>query len=271
MSANAAMPAGIKSPIIEVDHLKTYLGGHFVHNNLNLTVSQGEILAIAGGSGSGKTTLLRCMLMLTPFISGDIRLFGQSILKSRPSTIAAIQHRWGVMFQSGALFSSLTLLENVAFPLRRFTLLDNEAIIAIARIKINLVGLPADAAEKYPAELSGGMQKRAAVARAIALDPELLFLDEPTAGLDPEGASALDQLVLDLRASLGLTVVMVTHDMDTLCTVPNRIAFLGDGVVLGLGSMAELSESKQPLVQAYFHGARAMQRQLDAGLSGRPL
>jgi phospholipid/cholesterol/gamma-HCH transport system ATP-binding protein len=243
--------------IIEVKNLRTYLGDSWVHNDLNLSVQRGEVLGIVGGSGAGKTTLLREMLGLEKPHSGSITIFGHELTTANPATLLAIQKRWGVLFQQNALFSSLTLLENVSFPLREYTNLDPETIKELALLKIMLSGLPTDAANKYPAELSGGMQKRAALARAIALDPELLFLDEPTAGLDPKSAEGIDELILNFQATMGLTIVIITHDMDSLWKVTNRVAFLGDGTVLCIDEMAKLIKDPHPLIQIFFEGPRS--------------
>ncbi len=232
--------------LIEIKNLKTQLGGTWIHKDVNLSVNKGEILAIVGGSGSGKTTLLREMLSLTKPISGSIRIFGQEIIHASSKTLLAIQQRWGVLFQQNALFSSLTLLENVSFPLNEHTDLDPDSTRELALLKILMAGLPFESAIKYPAELSGGMQKRAGLARAIALDPELLFLDEPTAGLDPNTAAGFDELILNLQSTMGLTIVMVTHDLDSLWKVANRVAFLGDGKVLKVAPMAELIKDPHP-------------------------
>lgn len=241
-----------KTPLIEVSNLTTRLGGQLVHKALNLTVYQQEILAIVGGSGSGKTTLLRTLLMLQQPESGQVRIFNQSILDCSPAAAAAIQKRWGVLFQKGALFSSLTVLENVMFPIQVFTDLPKELQHEVALLKIALTGLPVDAAHKYPAELSGGMLKRAALARALAIDPELLFLDEPTSGLDPKSAGAFDELILELNQSLKITIVMVTHDVDTLWRVPHRVAFLAEGKALAVLPIADLIKEPHPEIQAFF-------------------
>jgi len=243
--------------IIEVKGLKNFLGGHWVHNDLNLTIQKGEIIAIIGGSGCGKTTLLRSLLMLLRPTAGMIKVFDTEITQCTPAQALQVQKRWGVLFQNNALFSSLTLLENVLFPLKEYAKLPKTMQNEIALLKIVLAGLEAEAGNKYPAELSGGMQKRGALARAIALDPELLFLDEPTAGLDPNSAGDLDQLILKLHDSLGLTVVIVTHDLDTLWTVPQRVIFLGEGKVLAAEPMRELVQNQHPLIRDYFSGPRA--------------
>lgn len=243
--------------IIEVKNLKIHLGGEWVHNGLDFTVQRGEVVGIAGSSGAGKTTLLREMLMLTPPTSGSVRIFGQELTTASANALLAVQQRWGVLFQQNALFSSLTVLENVAFPLHEHTELSASTINELALLKILLVGLPAEAASKYPAELSGGMQKRAALARSIVMDPELIFLDEPTAGLDPDSASGLDELILNLQATMGLTIVVITHDLDTLWRVTNRVAFLGDGKVLCMDTMPNLLKGEDPKIREFFNGPRA--------------
>lgn len=243
-------------PIIEIRDLKTCFGSTFVHTGLNLTVNRGEVLGIVGGSGSGKTTLLRAMLALNKPYAGSIRIFGHEITTASRETMLEIQRRWGVLFQQNALFSSLNLLENVSFPLKEHTQLKPEAIKELAMLKINLSGLPQTAADKYPSELSGGMQKRAGLARAIVMDPELIFLDEPTAGLDPNTAAGFDELILNLQKTMGLTIVMITHDLDSLWKVTNRVAFLGKGVVLAAEPMQTLVNSTNPLIHDFFQGAR---------------
>lgn len=247
----------VTEPVIEVKDLKTYLGQSWVLQGVDLTVKRGEILGLVGGSGSGKSTLLRSLLLLLTPAAGSLRLFGQDILHCQPAQLRQIRRRWAMMFQQGALFSSLTVLENVAFPLQEYTHLSQATIRAIAALKLALVGLPQQAAHKFPSELSGGMLKRAALARALALDPELLFLDEPTAGLDPQSASGLDELVLQLKETLGLTLVIVTHDLDTLWQITDRVAFLGEGKVLAIDTMQKLAVMPHPLIQAYFSGKRA--------------
>ena len=248
-----------QQPVIIVNDVKNYLGGHWVHNGLNFSVNRGEIIAIIGSSGCGKTTLLRTILMLHQQTAGDISVFGINTLNSSYNDLMAIRKRWGVMFQSGALFSSLTLLDNVIFPMNELSDLNYKLKKELAMLKIQLVGLEADAAFKFPAELSGGMQKRAALARAIALDPELIFLDEPTAGLDPKSAGELDDLVLQMRENLGLTFVMVTHDLDTLWRVPDRVLFIGEGKVLAYTSMKDMVKNTHPLICDYFSGPRHRQ------------
>jgi len=242
--------------IIVVKDVRTNLGGVWVHDGMNLTVIRGEILAIVGGSGSGKTTLLREILMLQKCNSGSIKVFGEELTTATHLQLLEVQKQWGVLFQQSALFSSLTVLENVAFPLHEHTHLDDNTINDLALLKILLAGLPASAATKYPAELSGGMQKRAALARAMVMDPELLFLDEPTSGLDPESAGAFDELIANLQATMGLTIVMVTHDIDSLWHVCNRVAFLGEGKVLCVDTVEKLSQNENPLIKKFFQGPR---------------
>lgn len=245
-----------EAPVIEVRHVTTRFGQSVVHDDVSLSVERGEVFAIAGGNGCGKSTLLREILGLLAPSAGSIRLFGIDSRQLASSNENAVHRRFGVMFQHGALFSSLTLAENVAVPLREHTDLGPNLIRDLVAVKIGMVGLPLDSARKYPNELSGGMRRRAALARAIVEDPELLFLDEPTAGLDPVIAAAFDDLVLQLKSVLGLTVVMVTHDLDSLWRIATRVAVLGDGKVRGIGSMQELSESRNPVVCEYFHGPR---------------
>ena len=244
--------------IIEIKNLTTgYTDKQIIHQNLNLTVYHGERLALVGASGSGKTTLLQCLLMLLPARAGEILLFGQSINFARPIEREKLRLRCGVLFQSGALFSGLTVAENILFPLTHSAKIHPILAKKLMRIKLDMVGFPASALNKYPAELSGGMIKRVAMARAIALDPELLFLDEPSAGLDPESAYALDELILGLSQALHLTLVMITHDLDSLANVAERIAFLGEGKVLACAPLESLLQHSNPQIYAYFHNARA--------------
>ena len=250
----AAMQVAL--PIIEVSHVATRFGEAVVHEDVSLTIHRGEVFAIAGGTGCGKSTLMREIVGLQAPTSGSTRLFGIDSRLLRDGQPQEVHRRFGVMFQQGALFSSLTLAENVAVPLKEHTKLSPEIIHDIVALKIALVGLPADSAAKYPNELSGGMRRRAALARAIVMDPELLFLDEPTAGLDPIIAAGFDELVLQHKALLGLTVVMVTHDLDSLWRISDRVAVLGKGTVLGIGTMQELSRSNDPLIREYFYGPR---------------
>ena len=243
-------------PIIEVNHVSTCFGTAVVHRDVSFTIQRGEVFAIAGGNGCGKSTLMREIVGLLEPTSGSTQLFGMDSRLLRDGHPQEIHRRFGVMFQQGGLFSSLTLAENVAVPLKEHTKLSREMVHDIVALKIASVGLPADSAAKFPNELSGGMRRRAALARAIVMDPEVLFLDEPTAGLDPIIAAGFDELVLQLKALLGLTVVMVTHDLDSLWRIADRVAVLGNGTVLGIGTMQELSRSADPMIHEYFHGPR---------------
>ncbi|MDD2721541.1 MAG: ATP-binding cassette domain-containing protein [Gallionella sp.] len=243
-------------PVIEINHLCSRFGSNVVHDDISLSVQRGEIFALVGGSGCGKSTLLRTILLLQKPVSGSIRVFGEEVLGMDDEQALPLRRRFGVMFERGALFSALTVAENVGMVLREHTALAPEMIRQIAALKIALSGLPPDAGDKYPSELSGGMRKRAALARAIALDPELLFLDEPTAGLDPLSASGIDDLVRSLRDALGLTIMLVTHDLDLLWRVADRVAVLGEGHILGIGTMTELSQMEHPIIREYFYGPR---------------
>ncbi len=251
-----ALSAPPADPVITVRGLRTQFGATVIHENLDLAIQHGEIVALVGGSGSGKTTLLRAIIMLLRPTAGSIELFGQEIVGIGETVAFRLRRRFGMLFQQGALFSSLTVRENVAVPLREHTRLSARRIRDIADLKIALAGLPAVAGNKLPRELSGGMLKRAALARALALDPALLFLDEPTAGLDPVSAGAFDELVAQLKESLGLTVVMVTHDLDTLWSATDRVAFLGEQRVIGYAPMRELTQAEHPLILSYFEGPR---------------
>ncbi|CAN5386293.1 ATP-binding cassette domain-containing protein [soil metagenome] len=244
-------------PIIEIKQLTTGFGKEYILNKLDLDIYKGEILAIVGGSGSGKTTLLRSVLMLQSVNSGSIKILGHEAIGCSPKQAQQLQRQWGVLFQHNALFSSLTVFDNIAFPLQESTELTPGEISSLVQLKLALVGLAPETANKYPSELSGGMEKRAALARAIALDPHILFLDEPTTGLDPVSAGGLDELVLNLRETLGLTVVMITHDLDTLWQAADRVAFLGNGKVLAVDTIENLTQSSIPLVHAYFSSPRA--------------
>lgn len=243
-------------PIIAVTDLGNFLGGQWVHKHLNFEVEPQTIVAIVGGSGSGKTTLLRTILMLQAPTEGSIKLFGQEVVGCDPDTAYTIRKRWGVLFQQSALFSSLTVLENVMFPLKVFTELDFHARKEIAMLKLAMSGLPPDAANRNPAELSGGMKKRAALARALARDPELLILDEPTSGLDPKSAGDFDELIVKLKNSLQLTIVMVSHDPESLWKVADKVAFVGDGRVLAMEPMDRLVKRRHPKIQEYFSSPR---------------
>ena len=244
-------------PAIEVNQLSTRFGDHVVHSDVTLKVNQGEIFALIGGSGSGKSTLLREMILLQSPNAGNIKVLGTDLKNLDEAQALALRQRWGVMFQHGGLFGSLTVAENVGLPLREHTRLDDGLIDEIAAWKIAMTGLKPEVAGQYPSELSGGMMKRASLARALALDPELLFLDEPTAGLDPESAAGVDQLVRELRDLFGLTIVMITHDLDLLWQVADRVAVLADGKVQGIGSMAELAQMDHPAIRPFFAGPRS--------------
>ena len=252
------MVAGTKNHelVVEVKEMTTRFGDKLVHDRISLNVYRGEILAIVGGSGSGKSTLLREMVMLQKPTSGSVWVLGEDATKLADAPVLALRRRIGVLFQYGALFGGLTVLENVAAPLREHTQLSPTLIDEIAMMKLRLTGLTPDTGALFPSQLSGGMRKRAALGRAIALDPELLFLDEPTSGLDPVTADALDELVLQLKTSLGLTIVIVTHDIDSLWRVADRAVLLGDGCILAAGTVAEIVQSKDSRVASFFQGPR---------------
>ena len=243
--------------VIRISKVSTRFGDHVVHAGLDLEVRRAEIFALVGGSGSGKSTLLREMILLHRPDSGSIRVLGVDLEKLTDDGALELRRRWGVMFQHGGLFGALTVTENVGLPLREHTGLDDGLIDAIAASKLALTGLAPAVGAQYPAELSGGMMKRASLARALALDPELLFLDEPTAGLDPDSAGGVDGLVRKLRDLFGLTIVMITHDLDLLWQVADRVAVLADGKVQGVGSMSELSRMDGPAIRQFFAGPRA--------------
>lgn len=242
--------------VIDVRGVSTTLGGHRIHRGIDLSVARGEVIALIGGSGTGKSVLLKEIIGLLRPQSGRIELLGQSVWESTPQQMNALRRRFGVLFQDGALFSSLTVEDNVATPLFEHTALPRPVCRQLARLKLALVGLPADAARKRPSELSGGMRKRVALARALALDPELLFLDEPTSGLDPISARAFDALIRLLADSLGLTVFLVTHDLDTLFSIIDRVIVLSDGRVLGSGTIEALKHIDDPWLRDYL-AARA--------------
>jgi len=254
-------PAPAPETVIEISKLSTRFGDHVVHSDLDLEVRRKEIFAVVGGSGSGKSTLLREMILLQQPTSGSIRVLGVDLQGISDEDALALRQRWGVMFQHGGLFGSLTVLENVGLPLREHTQLGDALIDEIANWKLAMAGLKPEVGAQYPAELSGGMMKRASLARALALDPELLFLDEPTAGLDPESAAGVDELVLKLRDLFGLSIVMITHDLDLLWQVTDRVAVLAEGRVQGVGSMTELSGMDHPAIRPFFEGPRARSAQ----------
>jgi len=242
--------------VIRISKVSTRFGEHVVHAGLDLEVRRAEIFALIGGSGSGKSTLLREMILLQRPDSGSIRVLGVDLQNLAGDEATALRQRWGVMFQHGGLFGSLTVHENIGLPLREHTALDDVLIDELAAWKLAMTGLEPKVGAQYPSELSGGMMKRASLARALALDPELLFLDEPTAGLDPESAGEVDQLVRKLRDLFGLTIVMITHDLDLLWQLADRVAVLAEGKVQGIGSMAELSQMDNPAIRKFFEGPR---------------
>ena len=243
--------------VIQVRGLVNRFGTQVVHDGLDLDVYRGEVLGVVGGSGTGKSVLLRAIVGLIRPQAGTIRVLGVDVLSAPESERRALERRWGVLFQDGALFSSLTVLQNVVAPMREHLNISPAMQRSLGELKISMVGLPQLACGKFPSELSGGMRKRAGLARALSLDPEIVFLDEPTAGLDPIGASAFDDLIRQLQQSLGLTVFMVTHDLDSLHAICDRIAVLADKKVLVTGTMADMLKVDHPWVHEYFHGPRA--------------
>ncbi|CAJ0882109.1 hypothetical protein AMST5_03307 [freshwater sediment metagenome] len=245
-----------KEPVISVRDLVVGFGDKLVMNGLNLDVFPGEVMGFVGGSGQGKSVLTRTILGLVPKRAGTIRLFGRDRDALAPAERRALEQRWGVLFQNGALFSGLTVKQNIQMPMRETRDISQGLMDELAMLKIELVGLRPDAADKFPSELSGGMVKRAALARALALDPELVFLDEPTSGLDPIGAAEFDELIGTLQETLGLTVFMVTHDLDSLYSICDRVAALAEGKVIAAGALDELLKSDHPWLKAYFHGVR---------------
>lgn len=242
--------------LIRVRGLENRFDGHVVHQALDLDVHRGEILGVVGGSGSGKSVLLRSIVGLLRPTAGHIEVFGEDLQQLAPDARSRVERRFGVLFQRGALFTSLTLQENVALPLIEHAGLPRADAETLARVKLSLVGLPAESAHQYPDELSGGMTKRAALARALALDPEVLFLDEPTAGLDPIGAAAFDELIMTLRDALGLSVFLVTHDLDTLYTACDRVAVLSERRVLVADRLTVVEHTDNAWIREYFHGPR---------------
>ncbi|NYT64391.1 ATP-binding cassette domain-containing protein [Alcaligenaceae bacterium] len=251
-----AQLAAAQPLVIQVRDLRNQFGDHVVHDHLDLDVRRGEILGVVGGSGTGKSVLLRSIVGLQRPSQGSVRVFGQDILNLPETQRSLVERRFGVLFQRGALFSSLSVTENVAMPLIEHAGLNRKDAEHLAGVKLALVGLPANAGAKYPAELSGGMVKRAALARALALDPDILFLDEPTAGLDPIGAGAFDQLILTLRGALGFTVFLVTHDLDSLYAICDRVAVLADRHVLVADRLDVVQDVDNAWIHDYFHGPR---------------
>jgi phospholipid/cholesterol/gamma-HCH transport system ATP-binding protein len=249
--------SGSDDIVIEVKGLRNSFGDAVIHDGLDLEVKRGEIIGVVGGSGTGKSVMMRSIIGLQRPDGGEVRVFGEPMLDRDDAQLQGVRKRWGILFQGAALFSTLTVAENVQVPLREFyPRLSERLLDEIAAYKIVMVGLAPDAGPKYPAELSGGMRKRAGIARALALDPELLFLDEPTAGLDPIGAAAFDQLIVDLRERLGLTVFLITHDLDTLYTICDRVAVLADRKVIAVGTIPELLALDHEWIQEYFRGPR---------------
>jgi len=241
--------------VIRIRGLVNAFGDRVIHDHIDLDVMRGEVLGVVGGSGTGKSVLLRSIIGLNHPRSGSIQVFGQETGNIDAEDMRGLQLRWGVLFQDGALFSSQTVAENIQVPLRRWTNMSQSLMDEIAAVKLALVGLPKEAGALFPSELSGGMRKRAGLARALALDPELLFLDEPTSGLDPIAAAMFDQLINDLKASLGFTVFMVTHDLDTLRDTTDRVAVLVGGKIK-TGTIATLVHDPDPWIQEYFSGVR---------------
>jgi phospholipid/cholesterol/gamma-HCH transport system ATP-binding protein len=264
-----AAPAGVPNPaartapepVVRVRDLVVGFGGRLIMNGLDLDIYRGEVLGFVGGSGTGKSVLTRTILGLVQKQSGSIETFGENSDAMSGIERRAIERRFGVMFQQGALFSGLTVKQNIQVPMREYLRLSQRLMDELAKLKIEMVGLAADAADKYPSELSGGMIKRAALARALALDPELVFLDEPTSGLDPIGAADFDDLISTLQKTLGLSVFMITHDLDSLYSICDRIAALADGKVIAQGTIETMQKADHPWLKAYFHGKRARQLQ----------
>ncbi len=250
--------------IISVRGLRNQFGEQVVHDGLDLDVRRGEVLGIVGGSGTGKSVLLRTIVGLNRPAAGRISVFGTDMATATPQQKRAAEQRWGVLFQDGALFSGLTVAQNIQVPMREHLHLPQRLMNDLSAMKIGLVGLPQEAGPKFPSELSGGMRKRAGLARALALDPEIVFLDEPTAGLDPIGAAAFDSLIGQLRDTLGLTVFMVTHDLDSLIAVCDRVAVLAEKRVLTVDTLQALREHPHPWVQSYFRGPRGRAAQQSA-------
>ncbi len=250
----------MKRALIQVRDLVTQFGERVIHDGVNLTIYEGEIYGILGGSGSGKTTILRELITLQHPKSGKIEVLGQDISKAPHEAMRKLRNKWGVLFQFGALFTSLTIGENIAVKLKEYTRISDSLIKDIIATKLEMVGLDLSVASLYPSELSGGMIKRAALARALAMDPRLLFLDEPTSGLDPISAEQFDNLIVQLKNLLRLTIVMVTHDIDSIFSVVDRMAVLGDKKVVAEGSINEVAQTDHPFIRQFFGGNRAMIR-----------
>ena len=262
--APAAPPVALApkpEAVIRARDVVVGFGEKLILNRLNIDIYRGEVLGFVGGSGTGKSVLTRTILGLVTKRSGTIETFGEDSDSMSEPQRRAIERRWGVMFQQGALFSGLTVKQNIQVPMREYLRLSQQLMDELALLKIEMVGLKPDAADKYPSELSGGMIKRAALARALALDPELVFLDEPTSGLDPIGAADFDDLIATLQKTLGLTVFMVTHDLDSLYSICDRVAALAEGKVIAAGPIETLAKGEHPWLKAYFQGKRARQMQ----------
>jgi len=249
--------SGDRDVVVSVRGLKTQFGRNVIHEHLDLDVYRGEIIGVVGASGSGKSVLLRSIVGLLKPVAGRVQLFGRDMSSMTFEERTRLEQRWGVLFQDGALFSSLTVAQNVETPMKEHYGLPKPLMAELAALKISMVGLQPEAGAKYPYELSGGMRKRAGLARALALDPEIVFLDEPTAGLDPIGAAAYDKLIKRLQQTLGLTVFMVTHDLDSLYAVCDRIAVLADKRVIVTGTLEDMLRQTHPWIRDYFHGPRA--------------
>jgi phospholipid/cholesterol/gamma-HCH transport system ATP-binding protein len=252
---------GVPDAVIRVRDFTVGFGGRPVLDRLSLDVRRGEILGLVGGSGSGKSVLLRTIIGLIPKRQGSVDVLGVDLDHVDEEERRAIERRWGILFQQGALFSSLTARENVEFPMREYLHISDRLRREVATAKLEMVGLTAADGDKLPSELSGGMTKRVALARALALDPEIVFLDEPTSGLDPIAAGDLDALIRTLQQTLGLTVFMVTHDLDSLHAISNRVAVLADGRIVAIGPVATMAASEHPWVKTYFRGKRARLRE----------
>jgi len=265
-TGNGAVPSGPKDAVIQARGLTVGFGETNILDGLDLDVYRGEVLGVVGGSGTGKSVLLRTLIGLLPRRAGSIRMFDIDIDAVSAEERRKVEQRWGILFQEGALFSSLTVKQNIQVPMREHLKLPQSLMDELAELKIAMVGLKPDAADKYPSELSGGMTKRAALARALALDPDIVFLDEPTSGLDPIGAAAFDDLISKLRDTLGLTVFMVTHDLDSLFSICDRVAALGNKKILVAGDLKTVIENPDPWIQEYFRGKRA--RGVAARISG---
>ena len=247
-------------PIIRVRDITVQFGKTRVLDGLNLDVRRGEILGFVGPSGAGKSVLTRTIIGLVPKLAGSIEVFGIDLDAASAAERRGVERRWGILFQQGALFSSLTVRQNIQFPVREYLRVSQRLLDEIMMAKLGMVGLRPEVADRYPSELSGGMIKRVALARALALDPELVFLDEPTSGLDPIGAGDFDELVRTLQRTLGLTVFMVTHDLDSLHNACDRIAALADGKIIATGPIGDMLKSDHPWLRSYFHGKRASSR-----------